>query len=107
MTSDAETTVQQSRETETDLEGLFRLTLLDDNDHSYQYVIEMLGKIFGYSQEKSFAIASIVDSSGEAVLETAGYDQVIKHQRLVHSFGSDPRIEHCQGSMSATVEKAP
>ena len=107
MTSDAETTVQESRATDTDLAGLYRLTLLDDNDHSYPYVIEMLGKIFGYSREKSFAIASIVDSSGEAVIETAEYEQVIKHQRLVHSFGPDPRIEHCLGSMSAIVEKAP
>jgi ATP-dependent Clp protease adaptor protein ClpS len=107
VTSDSETTVRESQQTETDLDGLFRLILLDDADHSYPYVIEMLGAIFGYGREKAFAIASVVDSSGEAVVETAAHDRVRDHQRRIHSFGPDPRIERCLGSMSAIVEQAP
>ena len=34
------------------LESVFHLILLDDNEHSYHYVIEMLGFIFGYGEEK-------------------------------------------------------
>jgi ATP-dependent Clp protease adaptor protein ClpS len=89
------------------LEGLFHLILLDDNDHTYEYVVEMLGRVLGYGRHKAFAIACVVDSQGQAVLETASHDQCTRHQRMIHSFGADPRITRCQGSMSAVVEPAP
>lgn len=88
------------------LAPLYHLILLDDDDHTYQYVIEMLGKVFGYGREKAFALASIVDGEGQVVLETAGYDVVTGHQQQVHAFGPDERIPQCKGSMSAIVEEA-
>jgi ATP-dependent Clp protease adaptor protein ClpS len=70
------------------LEPLYHLVLLDDDHHTYAYVIEMLGKIFGYGREKSFALARIVDSAGRVVVETAEHERVTR------------------GSMSAIVEPA-
>ena len=94
------------QEPDTALAPLYHLILLDDDDHSYQYVIEMLGKIFGYGREKSFALAAIVDNAGQVVLETAGHDQVSDHQGQVHAYGADPAIPQCKGSMSAIIEEA-
>ena len=94
------------QEPDTALAPLYQLVLLDDDEHTYQYVVEMLGSIFGYGREKAFALASIVDHAGRVVLETAGYEQVTGHQRQVHSYGADPRIPQCKGSMSAVVEEA-
>jgi ATP-dependent Clp protease adaptor protein ClpS len=85
----------------------FHLVLLDDQDHTYEYVIEMLGDIFGYGREKAFALACVVDSEGRAIVETADEDTVVRHQRQIHAYGADPRIPHCRGSMSAVVEPAP
>ena len=107
MVSEPETVSLELQDTETSLDGLFRLTLLDDNDHSYQYVIEMLAVIFGYGKEKAFAIAKMVDSNGEAVVKTSGYANVLKYQGSIHGFGPDPRIERCLGSMSAVIEPVP
>ena len=84
----------------------FHLVLLDDNDHSYDYVIEMLGSILGYGPEKSFALARVVDTQGRAIVETAGYERVTGHQRQIHAYGADPRIPRSKGSMSAIVEPA-
>ncbi|MSQ42058.1 MAG: ATP-dependent Clp protease adaptor ClpS [Dehalococcoidia bacterium] len=84
----------------------YHLVLLDDDDHSYDYVIEMLGRIFGYGREKAFALASIVDHAGRVVLETAGHEQVTAHQQQIHGYGADRRIARCKGSMSALVEPA-
>jgi ATP-dependent Clp protease adaptor protein ClpS len=91
----------------TDLEPRYHLILLDDNDHTYEYVIELLGRVLGYGKEKSFALACVVDSQGQAIIETASHAQVTQHQQQIHSFGADPRIPHCAGSMSAIVEPAP
>ncbi|MEE8338256.1 MAG: ATP-dependent Clp protease adaptor ClpS [Dehalococcoidia bacterium] len=90
----------------TALAPLYHLILLDDDDHTYGYVIGMLGKIFGYGREKAFALASIVDGEGQVVLETAGYEQVTGHQQQVHAFGPDEDIPRCKGSMSAIIEEA-
>lgn len=91
---------------DTSLDPTYHLILLDDDEHTYAYVVEMLGRIFGYAREKSFALASIVDNESRVVLETANYSQVIRHQEQVHAYGSDHRIPHCKGSMSAVVEEA-
>ncbi len=88
------------------LAPLYHLILLDDDDHSYGYVIEMLGKIFGYGREKAFALAAIVDNAGQVVIETAGHEQVSDHQGQVHAYGADPSIPQCKGSMSAIIEAA-
>jgi ATP-dependent Clp protease adaptor protein ClpS len=89
------------------LEPRYHLVLLDDNDHTYQYVIELLGAVLGYSAEKSYALACVVDSEGRAIIETAGYEQVLRHQRQIHAYGADPRIPRCKGSMTAVIESAP
>ncbi|MFN8557801.1 MAG: ATP-dependent Clp protease adaptor ClpS [Dehalococcoidia bacterium] len=84
----------------------FHLVLLDDDDHTYQYVIDLLGHVFGYGREKGFAIACVVDSQGRAIVETADEDTVSRHQAQIHAYGADPRIERCAGSMSAVIEPA-
>jgi ATP-dependent Clp protease adaptor protein ClpS len=83
---------------------LWRLVLLDDDDHSYEYVIEMLGRLFGYGVEKAFALARIVDTDGRVTLMTAERGACELKQAQVHSYGADPRIRHCRGSMTAIVE---
>ena len=93
-------------EPETVLAPLYHLILLDDDEHTYAYVVEMLGAVFGYGREKAFTLATIVDAEGRVVLETAGHEQVTAHQRQVHAYGADPRISQCRGSMSAVVEEA-
>jgi ATP-dependent Clp protease adaptor protein ClpS len=89
-----------------ELEPRYHLVLLDDNDHSYEYVVVMLGHIFGYEVEKAYALACVVDSQGRAIVETADHEQVIRHQRQIHAFGADPLIPRCKGSMSAIIEPA-
>ena len=84
----------------------YHLVLLDDNDHTYAYVIELLGHVFGYGREKAFALACVVDSEGRAIVETADEDTVLRHQGQIHAYGADPRIPHCRGSMSAVIEPA-
>ena len=84
----------------------YHLVLLDDDHHTYAYVIEMLGRIFGHGKEKAFALARIVDTQGRVIVETAGHEQVTRNQTKIHAYGRDPRIPACKGSMSAVVEQA-
>jgi ATP-dependent Clp protease adaptor protein ClpS len=92
--------------TESETERLCHLVLIDDDQHTYEYVIEMLGSIFGYGAEKSFALARIVDTEGRAILETAERPRCERHQSQIHSYGADPKVPTCRGSMTAVIEEA-
>jgi ATP-dependent Clp protease adaptor protein ClpS len=84
----------------------YHVILLDDDDHSYEYVIEMLGALFGHSVETAYQMACEVDRTGRVIVETTTRERAELKRDQIHAYGADWRIEHCQGSMSAVVEPA-
>ena len=84
----------------------YHVILWDDDDHSYEYVIVMMKKLFAYSLEKGYEIAKTVDSQGRAICLTTTLEHAELKRDQIHAYGSDPLIESCQGSMSATIEPA-
>ncbi len=85
---------------------LYRVVLLDDNDHTYDYVIEMLQKIFIFSLEQAYQHAEEVDRRGRTVLITCELREAEFARDQIHSYGPDWRLARSQGSMSAVVEPA-
>jgi len=85
---------------------LYRVVLLDDNDHTYDYVIEMLQKIFVFSLEEAYRHAEEVDRAGRTVLITCELPQAEFARDQIQSYGPDLRLPRSQGSMSAVVEPA-
>lgn len=87
-----------------DLIPLYRVVLLDDNDHTYDYVIEMLQKIFIFTLEEAYRHAEEVDRSGRTVLITCELAQAEFARDQIHAYGPDWRLQRSQGSMSAVIE---
>ncbi len=85
---------------------LYRVVLLDDDDHTYDYVIEMLQKIFIFSAEQALRHAQEVDAMGRTVLMTCELPEAEFARDQVQSYGRDWRLPRSQGSMSAIVEPA-
>jgi ATP-dependent Clp protease adaptor protein ClpS len=83
---------------------LYRVVLLDDDDHTYDYVIEMLQKIFIFSAEQALRHAQEVDANGRTVLMTCELSEAEFGRDQIHAYGRDWRMERSQGSMSAVVE---
>ena len=88
------------------LEPLYDLILLDDNDHTYDYVVEMLVKILSISEAAAFRHAVEVDEEGRTRLLTASFEEVQAKCQQVRNYGADWRLERSQGSMSAVIEPA-
>ncbi len=86
---------------------LYNVILLDDDDHTYEYVIGMLTRIFGFAEERSYELASHVDQSGRVILDTTTLERAELKRDQIHTFGRDWRITRCAGSMSATLEPVP
>ncbi|HET6688856.1 MAG TPA: ATP-dependent Clp protease adaptor ClpS [Rubrobacter sp.] len=84
----------------------YNVVLLDDDDHSYEYVIFMLNKIFGYPAQKGYKLAVEVDTKGRVVVATTHLEEAELKRDQIQAFGPDPLIPRCKGSMSATVEPA-
>lgn len=91
----------------TRMQPRWNVVLLNDDDHTYQYVIEMLMVIFGFSQEKGFLIAREVDKSGRAICLTTSKEHAELKQEQIHAYGPDPYLgRECKGSMTAIIEPA-
>ena len=104
-----DTIVLPDEKTEQRTEGLppYNVVLLDDDDHSYEYVILMLKRIFGHPIEKGYEMAQEVDATGRVTVATTNLEQAELKRDQIQTFGPDPLIPRCKGSMSATVEPAP
>lgn len=85
---------------------LYRVVLLDDDDHTYDYVIEMLQKIFVFTVEEAFRHAEEVDTRGRTVLLTCELAQAEFGRDQVLGYGPDWRLPRSKGPMSAIVEPA-
>lgn len=84
----------------------YHVVLLDDNDHSHEYVMEMLKKLFGYSAPMGFTLADKVDRVGRAVVFTTHRELAELKCEQIAAFGNDWRVATCKGSMSAVVVPA-
>jgi ATP-dependent Clp protease adaptor protein ClpS len=91
---------------ETAKSPLYRVVLLDDDDHTYDYVIEMLQKIFIFTAEQALRHAQEVDAMGRTVLITCELPEAEFARDQVHAYGRDWRLPRSKGSMSAVVEPA-
>lgn len=85
----------------------YHVILWDDDDHSYEYVIAMMRKIFGHEMERGYEIAKEVDASGRAICLTTTREHAELKRDQIHSYGKDSLISRCAGSMTASIEPVP
>jgi ATP-dependent Clp protease adaptor protein ClpS len=89
-----------------ELTPVYNVVLLDDDDHTYDYVIEMLQKLFVFSQDQAYRHAVEVDTHGRTILLTCTLPEAEYARDQVHGFGADHRMPRSKGSMSAVIEPA-
>ena len=90
----------------TDVLPPYNVVLLNDNDHSYEYVIQMLKSIFGHNDQQGFKLAEEVDNKGRAIVFTTHRELAELKRDQIHAFGKDETVATCKGSMSAIIEPA-
>ena len=97
---------QTDREHKTKRQPPYNVILLNDDDHTYEYVIRMLKEIFAFPEEKGYRMADEVHRSGRVIVLTTTLEHAELKRDQIHAFGADPLIPRCQGSMSAEIEPA-
>src|SRR3970040_1545714 len=84
-------------ETRDQLQPLYHVILLNNDDHTYDYVVEMLQKIFGFSEAKAFSHAVEVDTKGTTILLACGLEEAEHKRDLIHPDGPDWRVSPSGG----------
>jgi ATP-dependent Clp protease adaptor protein ClpS len=85
----------------------YNVVLLDDDYHTFEYVIAMLQQLFGFPREKGYQMALEVHTSGRCILLTTTKEHAELKRDQIHAFGPDPlSSKECEGSMSAVIEPA-
>lgn len=82
---------------------LYHVVLLDDDEHTYDYVVDMLQKLFFMSLESALNHAIEVDNTGRTVVITCEKSEADFARDQIHAFGADHRMPKSKGSMTAVV----
>jgi ATP-dependent Clp protease adaptor protein ClpS len=82
----------------------YHVILWNDDDHTYQYVIAMLRKVFGHQPATGLKLATEVDRTGKAVVLTTTLEHAELKRDQIHAFGADRLLARSKGAMSASIE---
>jgi ATP-dependent Clp protease adaptor protein ClpS len=84
----------------------WNVILLDDDDHSYDYVIEMLGKVCYHPVEKAMQMAKEVDGTGRVIVLTTHKEHAELKRDQIVAYGPDQAIASSKHGMRAVIEPA-
>ena len=98
--------LKEQEEQKTKRQPPYNVVLLNDDDHSFDYVIAMMQQLFGYPREKGYQLAYQVHTNGRVIVLTTTLEHAELKRDQIHAFGPDPLIDRCKGSMSAEIEPA-
>lgn len=90
------------------IEPPWHVILLDDDFHSFVYVIEMLHAIFGHSPDLGRRMADEVNEKGRVIVATVHKELAELRKQQIEEYGPDPTESDPAGqvSMRATIECA-
>jgi len=99
-----DTDIDQS--TKNQLSKLYHVIILNDEEHSFEYVIEMLQTVFKIPYATAFAHTMEADSTGSSIVLTTSLEEAEQKRDQVHAYGPDWRMPNSRGSVAALVEPA-
>ena len=92
--------------TKDELGKLYHVIILNDDEHTFDYVIEMLEAVFNMPYATAMARTVEADTTGSAIVLTTNLEDAEKKRDQVHAYGPDWRMPNSRGSVAALVEPA-
>jgi ATP-dependent Clp protease adaptor protein ClpS len=82
----------------------YHVVLLNDDEHTEEYVIRMLCDLFVLSEERARNRAAQLAAEGRTVVITCERAEAEFGRAQIEAYGADPRVPHSSGSMRAAIE---
>ena len=92
--------------TKDEMAKLYHVIILNDEEHTFDYVIEMLQSVFTMPYATAVARTIEADTAGSAIVLTTSLEDAETKRDQVHAYGPDWRLPHSRGSVAALVEPA-
>ncbi len=89
-----------------ELAKLYHVIILNDEEHTFEYVIEMLQAVFSFTHATALAHTMEADSTGSSIVWTSGLEEAESKRDQIHAYGPDWRMPNSRGSVAALVEPA-
>lgn len=85
-------------------QGPWNVILMDDDFHTFGYVISMLQEVFKHDEKHAIQIAKHLHQDGRAICFTTHRELAELKQEQITSFGRDAVVASCRGSMTSVIE---
>jgi len=85
----------------------YNVVILNDEEHTFPYVIELLIKLFRHPLPKAKELTWRIHTSGRAIVYTTHKELAELKRDQVLAYGADPRMEISKGPLRCYVEPAP
>ena len=85
------------------LQKNWRVVLYNDEEHTYDYVVEMLMEICRFSRNQAFRCAVEIDLTGKSAVFYGKKDDCEVVAAKIHGWGPDHRLLHSRTSMQCAV----
>src|SRR5262249_31547839 len=92
--------------TKDDLSKLYHVIILNDDEHTFDYVVEMLQAIFNMTQATAMRHTVEADATGSSIVLTTNLEEAETKRDQIHAYGPDWRMPNSRGSVAALVEPA-
>lgn len=85
----------------------YNVIILNDEEHSFEYVIELLTKMFAHPLTMAEKLTWRIHNSGRAIVLTTHKELAeLKCEQVLH-YGPDPRMSTSKGPLGCYIEPAP
>lgn len=85
----------------------YHVIILNDEEHTFDYVIELLTKLFRHPVKAAIDLTWRIHLSGRAVVYTTHKEKAELKRDQVLSYGPDPRMSSSLTSLGCYIEPAP
>src|SRR6516165_10405795 len=97
----ADTTTQSQRQPP------YNVVILNDEEHTFDYVIDLLIKLFRHSLPTAQELTWRIHSTGRAIVYTTHREKAELKRDQVLAWGPDPRMSISKGPLGCYIEPAP
>jgi ATP-dependent Clp protease adaptor protein ClpS len=93
--------------TQTRRQPPYHVVILNDEEHTFEYVIDLLTKLFRHSLPAAEELTWRIHNTGRAIVYTTHKEKAELKRDQVLAWGPDPRMSISKGPLGCYIEPAP
>ena len=94
-------------QTQTRRQPPYHVIILNDEEHTFDYVIELLTKLFAHPLATARELTWRIHTTGQAIVYTTHKELAELKRDQVLAYGPDPRMSISKGPLGCYIEPAP